>query len=82
MSFHKRYISNEQVIGLFNESGVTRVFNWYTKGVDTLITETGLATQIAHIIDDPGIYSQSEIEDLIIDKIHKELNKEELKNRA
>jgi hypothetical protein len=79
MSFHRRYVSNEQVINLFNESGVTRVFNWYTRGVDALITEAGLATQISHIIDDPDIYSQLEIEDLIIDKIHKELNKQELK---
>lgn len=79
MSFHKRYISNEQVIRLFNESGVNRVSDWYTKGVDALITEGGLATQIAHVIDNPNIYSQSEIEQLIIDKIHKELDKKEFK---
>lgn len=79
MSFHKRHVSNDQVIRLFNESGVTRVIDWYTKGVDALITETGLALEISHIINDPDIYSQLEIENLIADRIHKELGIQELK---
>ena len=52
MGFHKRHISNEQVISLFNGGGIERIREWYTRGVDALITETGLASQVGSIISD------------------------------
>lgn len=82
MSFHKRYISNEQIIRLFNSSGATGVFNWYTKGVDLIITEAGIASKLSSIISKSNLYSKLKIEGLIADKIYKEQNKQELKNRA
>lgn len=52
MGFHKRYISNEQVISLFRAGGIDKVKDWYTRGVDALITETGLSSQVGSIISD------------------------------
>ena len=52
MGFHKRHISNEQVISLFNGGGIERIREWYTRGVDALITETGLASQVGSILSD------------------------------
>ena len=50
MSFHKRYISNEQVIEMYRREGINKVKEWYTKGVDALITETGLASDVTDIL--------------------------------
>ena len=50
MSFHKRYISNEQVIEMYRREGINKVEEWYTKGVDALITETGLASDVTDIL--------------------------------
>jgi len=52
MGFHKRYIDNEQVLRLYEDGGISRIRDWYTKGVDALITETGLASQVGHVISD------------------------------
>ena len=52
MGFHKRYIDNEQVLRLYEDGGIERLKNWYTKGVDALITETGLASRVGHVISD------------------------------
>ena len=52
MGFHKRYIDNEQVIRLYEDGGINKVRDWYTKGVDALITETGLASRVGHVISD------------------------------
>ena len=46
MSFHKRYISNKQIIEMYRKEGMQKVYDWYTKGVDALITETGLASDV------------------------------------
>jgi len=46
MGFHRRHINNNQVISLFREGGVQRVKDWYTRGVDALVTENGLASEI------------------------------------
>jgi hypothetical protein len=51
MGFHRRHIDNNQVITLFREGGIERVKDWYTKGVDALVTETGLASNIDDIIE-------------------------------
>ena len=50
MSFHKRYISNEQVIEMYRSEGMQKVYDWYTKGVDAVITEMGLASEITSIL--------------------------------
>ena len=52
MGFHKRHIDNDQVIRFYNNGGVKEIRNWYTRGVDALITETGLASQVGHVISD------------------------------
>ena len=52
MGFHKRYIDNEQVLRLNEDGGIQKIRDWYTKGVDALITETGLASQVGHVISD------------------------------
>jgi len=51
MGFHKRYIDNEQVISLYRDGGIKKVEDWYTRGADALITETGLASDITDILD-------------------------------
>ena len=55
MSFHRRHIDNNQVITLFREGGINRVKDWYTKGADALVTESGLASLIVDILDVVGI---------------------------
>jgi len=52
MGFHKRYIDNDQVLSLYEDGGIVKLREWYTKGVDALITETGLASQVGHVISD------------------------------
>ena len=49
---HKRHIDNEQVLRLYEDGGINRIREWYTKGVDALITETGLASRVGHVISD------------------------------
>ena len=50
MGFHKRYIDNEQVISLYRNGGIKSVEDRYTRGVDALITETGLASDVADML--------------------------------
>ena len=50
MGFHKRYIDNDQVIRMYTSNGMQKVYDWYTKGVDALITETGLASDVGNLI--------------------------------
>ena len=52
MGFHKRYIDNEQVLRIYEDGGIQKIRDWYTKGADALITETGLASQVGNIISD------------------------------
>ena len=81
MGFHKRYIDNEQVVRLFNGGGVTIVRDWYPRGVDALITSTGLASQVGSILSDAdweqfGTVKQDEE---IIKIIQQHLGVEEIK---
>jgi hypothetical protein len=55
MSFHKRYIDNEQVVQLFNDGGTENIRRWYLGKVDALITETGLASSVSTILTDSEI---------------------------
>ena len=52
MGFHRRHIDNDQVIRFYNDGGVERIRSWYTRGVDALITESGLASQVGSILSD------------------------------
>ena len=52
MGFHKRYIDNDQVLRLYEDGGIAKLREWYTRGVDALITETGLASRVGHVISD------------------------------
>tara|TARA_R110000796_G_scaffold15853_6_gene50184 strand:+ start:74 stop:322 length:249 start_codon:yes stop_codon:yes gene_type:complete len=52
MGFHKRRVDNEQVISLYKDGGVQKIVDWYTKGVDALITETGLASEVGSVLSD------------------------------
>jgi len=50
MSFHKRHISNDQVIEIYRTQGNQAVIDWYTKGVDALVTEEGIASLITDLL--------------------------------
>lgn len=52
MGFHKRHIDNDQVVRLYEDGGLIRIKEWYTRGVDALVTETGLASQVGSILSD------------------------------
>tara|TARA_B100001057_G_scaffold298711_1_gene298842 strand:- start:561 stop:812 length:252 start_codon:yes stop_codon:yes gene_type:complete len=52
MGFHKRHIDNEKVISMYESQGIQGVWDMYTRGVDALILETGLASQISDVISD------------------------------
>ena len=70
MGFHKRHIDNDQVIRLYNRGGVSELRNWYTRGVDALITETGLASQVGSILsDDDWIVMGTQIQEKEIIKL-------------
>ena len=59
MGFHRRHIDNNQVITLYREGGIDRVKDWYTKGADALVTESGLASLVTDLM---GITGVDEIE--------------------
>ena len=50
MGFHKRYIDNDQVVEMYRRDGMQKVYDWYTKGADAVITETGLASEVSDLI--------------------------------
>ena len=50
MGFHKRHISNDQIIDIFRCQGIDGVRDWYTRKVDAVITESGLASDIYDIM--------------------------------
>tara|TARA_R100001377_G_scaffold72651_1_gene48515 strand:- start:138 stop:386 length:249 start_codon:yes stop_codon:yes gene_type:complete len=75
MGFHRRHIDNKQVISLFESGGIDRIREWYTRGVDALITETGLASQVGSIISDSEWIQMGKVnqDEEIIKIIQKEL---------
>tara|TARA_R110000824_G_scaffold121312_5_gene277389 strand:+ start:418 stop:636 length:219 start_codon:yes stop_codon:yes gene_type:complete len=50
MGFHKRHINNDQVIEMYRREGMQKVYDWYTKGTDALVTEVGLASDVMELI--------------------------------
>ena len=51
MGFHKRYINDQQVISIYKESGYQGVVDWYTKGVDAVITSGLLSEHVYDILE-------------------------------
>ena len=51
MGFHKRYIDDDQVIRLYRAQGNQAVIDWFTKGVDAVITSGDLSEQISDLLD-------------------------------
>jgi|TARA_R110002020_G_scaffold362008_3_gene574441 hypothetical protein len=50
MGFNKRYIGNDQVKEIYQNSGIEGVQGHYTIGADALVLETGLASEIDDIL--------------------------------
>ena len=50
MGFHKRYIGNDQVKEIYQNSGIEGVQAHYTIGADALVLETGIASEIDDIL--------------------------------
>lgn len=51
MGFHKRYINDDQVIEIYRTQGNQAVIDWYTKGVDAVITSGELAEHVLDILE-------------------------------
>ena len=51
MGFHKRYINNDQIIDMYRSKGNQAVIDWYTNGVDAIITETGLSSDVLDLLN-------------------------------
>ena len=75
MGFHRRHIDNNQVVRLYEDGGLIKIKEWYTRGVDSLVTETGLASQVGSILfdDDWVIMGTAVQEKEIIELIQKYL---------
>ena len=71
MGFHKRHISNDQLRKIYQLDGIEGVRDWYTKGADVLVTESGLASFVTDILDIVGITDKDKW-----DKISKEIDNE------
>ncbi len=50
MGFHKRYISDEQVLEIYTVGKSQGVIDWFTKGVDAVITSGELSQKINDLI--------------------------------
>jgi len=50
MGFHKRYISDDQVIDIYRTQGNQAVIDWFTKGVDGIITSGDLSEHVHDIL--------------------------------
>jgi hypothetical protein len=63
-------IDNNQVVKLYEDGGLIRVKEWYTQGVDALVTETGLASEVGSILsDDDWIVMGTQIQEKGIIKL-------------
>ncbi len=51
MGFHKRYIDDDQVIEIYRTEGNQAVIDWFTKGVDAVITSGDLSEHILDILN-------------------------------
>ena len=51
MGFHKRYISDEQIIDIYRSNGCQAVIDWFTKGVDVVIISGELAYEVNDLMN-------------------------------
>ena len=51
MGFHKRYINDDQIIDIYRTSGCQAVIDWFTKGVDAVILEGPLASEVNDLMN-------------------------------
>lgn len=51
MGFHKRYINDEQIIDIYRRNGCQAVIDWYSKGVDAVITSGPLAEAVYYMMN-------------------------------
>jgi len=79
MGFHKRHISNGQIIDWYKSGGIENVKKWYTGKVDALILETGLASKIQSVLEDSDweTFGTVRMDNYLIDLIQKEMGIEE-----
>lgn len=65
MGYHKRFITNKQIVKIFNSGGVKKVIEWYTQGADSVVTESGISSDISDLLEnfvckgpiDPSLYN-------------------------
>jgi len=50
MGFHKRYISDEQVLEIYAVGKSQGVIDWFTRGVDAVITSGDLSDKIYTVL--------------------------------
>ena len=67
MGFHRRHISNENVISRFESQGIEGVWKMYTRGAAALVLEMGIASQISDVMSDPDwqVFGTQKIQDHI-----------------
>ena len=61
MGFHKRYINDNQIIDMYRTQGCQSVIDWFTKGVDAVITSGKLSDQVYTLIYEGSWNEVSEI---------------------
>ena len=52
---------------MYITEGMQKVYDWYTKGVDTLVTEVGLASDVGDLIGEENDWNQ--MSKLIFDEL-------------
>tara|TARA_R110000851_G_scaffold18425_1_gene58002 strand:+ start:490 stop:696 length:207 start_codon:yes stop_codon:yes gene_type:complete len=52
---------------MYLTEGMQKVYDWYTKGVDTLVTEVGLASDVGDLIGEENDLNQ--MSELIFDEL-------------
>ncbi len=50
MGFHKRYISDDQVIDIYRTQGNQAVIDWFTNGADGVVTSGDLSEHVYDIL--------------------------------
>ena len=75
MGFHKRYVDDEQVMNLYKSGGVSQVIDWFTRGVDALVTSGQLSNDITDILYTNELTSEEQREEINRKIVSKTLRK-------
>ena len=51
MGFHKRHIDDDQVIDIYRSQGCQAVIDWFTKGVDAVLTSGDLSEHVHDLLN-------------------------------